>query len=102
MSAPNLDAARVSREIIVTQLANGLATANVLPVAEEPLRPRATSLLKPIVDKDLGVDNRVEVFASPFIFNHLVQLEVLLHTLSQVQISSLCFNGIRYHAGEDL
>ena len=102
MCAPDLDTAGVAREIIVTQLANGLATANVLPVAEEPLRPRATSLLKPIVDEDLGVDNRVEGVASPLIFNHLVQLEVLPHSLSQVQIFSLCFEGTRHHAGEDL
>lgn len=102
MCAPDLDTAGVTREIIVTQLANGLATANVLPVAEEPLRPRATSLLKPIVDKDLGVDNRAEGVASPLIFNHLVQLEILLHSLSQVQISCLFFEGTRYHAGEDL
>ena len=102
MSASDLDAAGVTREIIVTQLANGFATANVLPVAEEPLGPRATSLLKPVMDKDLGVDNRAEGVASPLIFNHLVQLEVLLHSLSQVQVSSFCFEGIRYNTTEDL
>jgi len=62
----------VAGEIIVTQLASRLAAANVLPVLEEPLRPRATSLLKPAVDKDLGMDNRAEGAAGPLIFNHLV------------------------------
>lgn len=82
MCAPDLDTAGVTGEIIVAQLANRLATANVLPIVEEPLRPRATSLLEPAVDKDLGMDNRAEELVGPLIFNHLVQIEVLLHSLS--------------------
>lgn len=101
MCAPDLNTAGVTGEIVVAQLANRLATANVLPVLEEPLRPRATSLLEPAVDKDLGMDNRVEMAAGPLIFNRLVQIEVLLHSLSQVQKFALCFR-IGYHTGEDL
>jgi hypothetical protein len=72
MSASDLDTTRVTGEVVVTQLANGLAAANVLPVLEEPLRPRTTSVLEPAVDKDLGMDNRAEGFVSPYIFNVLV------------------------------
>ena len=69
-------------KIVVTQLANGLAAANVLPVVEEPLRPRAASLLEPVDDKDLGMDNRAEGFSGTLIFDNLVQIEGLLHSLS--------------------
>ena len=72
MCAPDLDTAGVTGEIIVAQLANRLAAANVLPIVEEPLRPRATSLFEPAVDKDLGMDNRAEGVSGPLIFNHLV------------------------------
>ena len=102
MCSPSLDTAGVSGEVIVTQLASRLAAANVLPVVEEPLRPRTTGLLKPAVDKDLSMDNGAEGAAGPLIFNHLVQIELLLHSLSQVQIFALCFDRIGYQAGEDL
>ena len=82
MCAPDLDTAGVTGEIAVTQLANGLAAANVLPVVEEPLRPRAASLLEPVDDKDLGMDNRAEGFFGTLIFDNLVQIEGLLHSLS--------------------
>jgi hypothetical protein len=82
MCAPDLDTAGVTGEIVVTQFANGLAAANVLPVVEEPLRPRAACLLEPVEDKDLGMDNRVEGFFGPLIFDNLVQIEGLLHSLS--------------------
>ena len=48
----------------MTQLANRLATASVLSVVEEPLRPRATSALELAVDEDLGMDNRAEGVAN--------------------------------------
>ena len=102
MCSPSLDTAGVSGEVIVTQLASRLAAADVLPVVEEPLRPRATSLLKPAVDKDLSMDNGAEGATGPLIFNHLVQIELLLHSLSQVQIFALGFDRTGYHAGEDL
>lgn len=92
----------MSGEVTVTQLASRLAAANVLPVVEEPLRPRATGFLKPAVDKDLSMDNGTEGAVGPLIFNHLVQIELLLHSLRQVQIFALFFERIGWHAGEDL
>jgi len=102
MCSPSLDTAGVSGEVVVAQLASRLAAANVLPVVKEPLRPRPTGLFKPAVDKDLSMDNGAEGTAGPLIFNHLVQIELLLHSFSQVQILALCFDRIGYQAGEDL
>ena len=82
MCSPSLDTAGVSGEVVVAQLASRLAAANVLPVVKEPLRPRPTGLFKPAVDKDLSMDNGAEGATGPLIFNHLVQIELLLHGLS--------------------
>ena len=102
MRTPRLDTAGVSCEIIVTQLAGRFAAANVSPVLEESLWPRATGLLEPIVDKHLSMDNGAEGVLGPHFLNRPVYIEVLRHSLTQFNIFALGFDRLGYHAGEDL
>ena len=102
MRTPRLDTAGVSGEVIMTQLAGRFAAANVSPVLEEPLWPRATGLLEPTVDKHLGMDNRAEGVLDPHFLNHPVYIEVLLHSLSHFNKFALGFDRLGYHASEDL